>query len=80
APSNRAGVYFQDLITLTQQFKIFAGIRYSYQATVQTTIDTMATPTRPLVSSKSATPTTTYNVFSPKAGFIYQPTSHTSLF
>ena len=81
APSNRAGVFVQDLISITKQFKLFAGIRYSYQATVQTTIDSMATTAHPLASStKGATPTTTYNVFSPKVGIVYQPTANTSFY
>ncbi|MBN8836586.1 MAG: TonB-dependent receptor [Sphingobacteriia bacterium] len=80
APSNRAGVYFQDLITLASQLKIFVGIRYTYQATVQTTIDSMATQTRPAVTANGTAPTTVYNVFSPKLGFIYQPSINTSLF
>ena len=81
APSNRAGVFVQDLISITKQFKLFAGIRYSYQATVQTTIDSMATTAHPLASrTKGATPTTTYNVFSPKVGIVYQPTTNTSFY
>lgn len=80
APSNRAGVFVQDLISLTNHFKLFAGIRYSYQATVQTTIDSMATATRPASTIKGAAPTTTYNVFSPKAGLVYEPTANTSFY
>jgi iron complex outermembrane receptor protein len=80
APSNRAGVFIQDLISLTTHFKIFAGIRYSYQATVQTTIDSMKTASRPTSTSKGATPTTTYQVFSPKAGLVYEPFANTSFY
>jgi iron complex outermembrane receptor protein len=80
APSNRAGVFVQDLINLTHHFKLFAGIRYTYQATVQTTLDSMATPTRPASTTKGATPTTTYNVFSPKAGLVYEPTANSSFY
>jgi iron complex outermembrane recepter protein len=80
APSNRAGVYVQDLVTLTNQFKLFVGLRYTYQATVQTTIDSMPTSTRPAAIVKGTTPTTTYNVLSPKAGIVYQPSQNTSLF
>lgn len=80
APSNRAGVFAQDLISLTDHFKLFAGVRYSYQATVQTTVDSMATATRPASETKGTTPTTTYNVFSPKAGLVYEPTAKTSFY
>jgi len=80
APSNRAGVYVQDLVKLTNQLKLFLGLRYTYQATVQTTIDSMAISTRPASTTKGTTPTTIYNVLSPKAGIVYQPTQVTSLF
>ncbi|WP_190242297.1 TonB-dependent receptor domain-containing protein, partial [Bradyrhizobium algeriense] len=49
-------------------------------ATVQTTIDSMPTSTRPAAIVKGTTPTTTYNVLSPKAGIVYQPSQNTSLF
>jgi len=80
APSNRAGVFVQDLVTLTEHLKLFAGLRYTYQATVQTTIDSMKTATRPASTTRGTTPTTTYNVFSPKVGLVYEPTANTSLY
>lgn len=80
APSNRVGVYFQDLISITNQLKLFVGLRYTYQATVQTTIDSMATSTRPAITINGTTPTATYNVLSPKLGLVYQPAQNTSLF
>ena len=80
APSNRAGVFVQDLVPITRHFKLFAGLRYTYQATVQTTIDTLATATRPASTAKGTTPTTTYNVFSPKAGLVFEPTANTSFY
>ncbi|MDE3235166.1 MAG: TonB-dependent receptor [Bacteroidota bacterium] len=80
APSNRAGLYVQDLITINKQVKLFAGLRYSYQATVQTTIDSMATATRPASSTKGSMPTIEYNVVSPKLGLVYQPTANTSFY
>ncbi|HTI92331.1 MAG TPA: TonB-dependent receptor [Puia sp.] len=80
APSSRSGVFVQDLISLTKHVKLFAGVRYSHQATIQTTIDSAATATRPLSSTKGTTPTTVYNVFSPKAGLVYEPTANTSFY
>lgn len=80
APSNRAGVFVQDLVTITEHFKLFAGLRYTWQATVRTTIDTMATANRPASTTKGTTPTTTYNVFSPKVGLVYEPTANTSFY
>ena len=80
APSNRAGIYVQDLMSITSQLKLFAGVRYSYQSTVQTTIDSMATGTRPASSTRGSTPTTDYRVFSPKAGLVYQPSANASFY
>jgi iron complex outermembrane receptor protein len=80
APSNRAGVFVQDLVTITKQLKLFLGIRYSYQVTVQTTIDSMASDSGPTSRTKGSTPTTTYNVFSPKAGIVYQPNENMSFY
>jgi len=80
APSNRAGIYVQDLISITHKLKLFLGFRYTYQATVQTSIDSMATATRNAVSIKGSAPTTEYNVISPKAGLVYQPTTNTSFY
>jgi iron complex outermembrane receptor protein len=80
APSNRTGAFVQDLIGLTDHFKLFAGVRYSYQATVQTTIDSMATAAKPASTTKGSTPTTTYSVFSPKAGLLYEPNANTSVY
>ncbi|HVT85966.1 MAG TPA: TonB-dependent siderophore receptor [Chitinophagaceae bacterium] len=80
APSNRAGIFVQDLVSITKQLKLFLGGRYSYQATVQTTIDSMTTTTRPASRTNGSTPTTTYNVFSPKVGIVYQPAANTSLY
>ena len=80
APSNRAGVFIQDLVSVSNQVKLFLGMRYSFQATVQTTIDSVATTSRPSSTTRGATPTATYNVFSPKAGVVYQPTASTSFY
>lgn len=80
APSNRMGIYVQDLISLTQQLKLFLGVRYSYLATLQTTIDSMATTSKPASTTKGSTPTVIYNVFSPKAGIVYQPLQNISLY
>ena len=80
APSNRAGIYVQDLISVAKKLKLFVGARYSYQSTIQTTIDSMATNTRPAVTAKGATPTVDYRVISPKAGLIFQPTGSSSFY
>lgn len=80
APSTRAGLLFQDLVGITDHFKLFAGLRYSYQATMQTTIDSMATSSRPASTTQGATPTATHKVLSPKLGIVLQPGSSNSFY
>ena len=76
APSNRAGVYAQDFITLTKKIKMLAGLRWSYQETVQTKIFTTATQ----ATTTGAAGTTNISALSPKIAIIYQPAKTNSLF
>lgn len=76
APSVRNGVYVQDLISLSRQIKVLAGIRWSQQQTVQTTILNTLTQ----VETRGITETATVSAFSPKVALLYQPTQHTSFF
>lgn len=76
APSNRVGVYTQDFITLTKKIKVLAGLRWSYQETVQTKIFTAATQ----ATTAGATATTGITAFSPKLAIVYQPVKTSSLF
>jgi iron complex outermembrane receptor protein len=71
--TNRYGVYAQDLITLTDNFKVLAGIRYSIQETKPVTYNLL---------SNTVVDETIRNdrAFSPKIGLIYQPTKSTTLF
>ena len=71
--TNRYGVYAQDLISLTNKFKVLAGIRYSIQETKPITYDLVAnTIVDETIRNDRA--------FSPKVGLIYQPTKSTTLF
>lgn len=76
SPSYRAGVYVQDLITLTDHIKVFAGIRWSYQKTLQTSILDLRTD----AATRGAAQTKYDRAFSPKLALIYQPTKNTSFF
>lgn len=76
APSNRAGVYVQDLISLTSKLKVLAGLRWSYQETVRTRIFTTATQ----ATTDGATANANDKAFSPKVAIVYQPVKNTSLF
>ncbi|MCV9928358.1 TonB-dependent siderophore receptor [Flavobacterium sp. LS1R49] len=73
--SNRFGVYFQDLISITDQFKVLAGLRWSWQETQVETTDYSVSPTTVIKSQKL-----TDAAFSPKLGLVYQPTRDISLF
>ena len=80
APSIRTGVYLQNLMSLNQCFKLFMGLRYSYQTTLQTSIDSTATSARPAINIKGTNPTAEYKVFNPKAGLVYQPNKEASYY
>ena len=72
----RMGGFAQDLLALTDQFKVLAGIRWSFQKTPTTTINTIATgaETKGTVADKID------KAFSPKVALIYQPLKTTSIY
>lgn len=72
----RMGGFVQDLVALTEQFKVLAGVRWSFQKTPTTTINTLATG----VETKGATADKIDKAFSPKVGLIYQPIPTTSVY
>jgi iron complex outermembrane receptor protein len=76
APSYRFGGYVQDLITLVPKLKLLAGVRYSYQQVLQTTINNQVTgaETRGTAVDKSD------KAFSPKGALIYQPLTNMSFY
>ncbi len=76
APSNRVGIYAQDFVTITKKLKLLAGIRWSYQETVQTNIFTTSTQ----AITNGAVATANDQEFSPKLALVYQPAKNTSLF
>jgi iron complex outermembrane receptor protein len=78
SPQNRAGAYFQDLISLTSKFKVLAGLRWSYQEAFIPKLYNFAqqqevpnTATRNIIVSKA---------FTPKAALIYQPVETSSIY
>lgn len=76
APIFRMGGFVQDLIAVTEQFKVLAGVRWTFQKTPTTTINTIAdgSNTKGLVDDKID------KAFSPKVGLIYQPIKTTSIY
>lgn len=72
APYNRAGVYIQDLISITNQLKVLAGARYSYQET-RSDVFTFKT-------AKKASTINMDDAITPRFGIVYQPKSTMSAF
>ena len=82
--TNRFGVYFQDFISITEKFKVLAGLRWSWQEAEVSTYKETLTGGKQTVAPENAVPTVTPkrldNAFSPKAGLVYQPTKDISVF
>jgi iron complex outermembrane receptor protein len=74
--TNRFGIYAQDLISITEKFKVLAGLRWSWQEAelinYNTPVGKPATIDPPTKRKDEA--------FSPKVGLVYQPTKDISLF
>lgn len=73
--TNRFGVYAQDLISITEQFKVLAGLRWSWQ---EAQVDTHDLTKNPVVITEANTLKDL--AFSPKLGLVFQPTKNMSLF
>jgi iron complex outermembrane receptor protein len=82
--TNRFGVYFQDLISITDNFKVLAGVRWSWQEAEVTTYKETLVNGKQTVAPENAIPTVgdkkLDNAFSPKFGLIYQPRKDISIF
>lgn len=72
-PVNRAGLYAQDLISLSKKVKVLAGLRYSY---METRNNVLTKATKVKVSGKPRFD----DAVTPKLGLVYQPATGTSLF
>ena len=73
--TNRFGVYAQDLISVTEKFKVLAGLRWSWQEAQVNTYDLTKSPVIITEAPKRAD-----QAFSPKIGLVFQPTKEMSLF
>ncbi len=73
--TNRFGAYAQDLISLPKYFKVFLGLRWSWQ---EANIWNVTFPNNQKAELKD--PVRIDKAFSPKIGFIYQPNTKTSFF
>jgi len=68
----RAGIYFQDLISIFEKVKLLGGIRYNYLENITNTL-TYST-------NANVETATNDNIISSKLGILYQPTKNHSLF
>lgn len=75
-PTRRIGFYAQDFISLTEKWKVIAGLRYSYLEN-KTTLVTNFLSNSKIGKDNSATAD---RAFSPKAGLVFVPHDNLSLF
>lgn len=74
SPITRYGVYIQDLISVLDNLKVLAGVRYTNQNNQRATVDTVSKGTKGYVDAYKNT------AFSPRFGIVYQPVKATSVF
>ncbi|MBH8557842.1 TonB-dependent receptor [Hymenobacter negativus] len=78
--TRRAGFYAQDLISLTDNVKLLAGLRWSYQET-PSDVYTYPALTAPATNPATVKENRRYdNAFSPRLGLVYQPVKTTAIF
>jgi iron complex outermembrane receptor protein len=75
APTNRMGIYVQDLVSLTAKLKLLAGVRFSTQEAMS--VDSFYYATGNTVNG---TTTKKDKAFSPRLGLVYKPWTTTSFF
>jgi iron complex outermembrane receptor protein len=86
-PIYRMGAFVQDLIELTDKFKVLAGIRYTWQKQPRastynedTGVTTLANNITSTTANLSLNKAKIDKAFSPKIGLIYQPLATTSVY
>jgi iron complex outermembrane receptor protein len=79
APIYRMGAFIQDLITVTEQFKVLAGVRYTFQKTPRTILSDYTTGNKS-INSNGIDKSKTESALSPKVALIYQPLKTTSIY
>lgn len=76
SPIFRTGAFVQDLVSITEKFKVLAGVRWTFQKTPS--IFTTSTATG--VKTPSTTADKIDKAYSPKFGLIYEPIKTTSIY
>jgi len=79
APLYRMGAFVQDLVSITDKFKVLAGVRYTFQKTPRTVTTNLASGVQTL-SVNSLDNSKVESAFTPKFGLIYQPLKTTSIY
>jgi iron complex outermembrane receptor protein len=74
--TRRIGVYAQDLINITKEFKVLAGLRWSYLENMPTLSTNFKNSTKTEVAGSQ----TANRAFSPKIGLIYNPNENISIY
>jgi len=72
----RLGTFVQDLISVTDKFKVLAGIRWTFQKTPTTSITNLETGN----VTSGTTADKIDKAFSPKVGLVYEPLKTTSIY
>jgi iron complex outermembrane receptor protein len=73
-PTLRFGAYVQDLISLSEKFKLLAGVRWSYQEAQPAKTTNLITQAQTKGALKAD------RAFSPRVGLVYKPLPTTSIF
>lgn len=71
--TNRFGIYAQDLISITDKFKVLTGLRWSWQ-------EALAENSNLVTNTITEDAKIKNTAFSPKLGLVFQPTKNSSLF
>jgi len=74
--TRRVGAFVQDFISLTNQWKVIAGLRWSYIENMPTINTVFASGTKTFTKNSS----TSDQAFSPKLGIVYMPNDDLSVF
>lgn len=74
-PTYRFGGFVQDLISVSEKFKVLTGLRYSYQKVAKAKSFDLEKD-----QVKTATPSKYDRALSPRLGIVYQPVPSTSVF
>ncbi|MNS52437.1 Fe(3+)-pyochelin receptor precursor [compost metagenome] len=76
-PTNRFGIFVQDLISISEKIKVLAGLRWSY---IDSPVPTIYNLTNGTDAKNTTIKYKSDKAFSPRLGVVYQPSKNTSVF